>query len=447
VILKADINHIRALVVDDNATNRSILQAQLQLWGVECVLVSSGSEALSRLSVTNMQLDGERFDVALLDMQMPGMDGETLARNIRTQSQLDGLHLVMMTSLQSRSAEQTMLDIGFSGWFSKPTSAPDLRDALQLLTHRRNTLEPAPLITVDYLRSFSRTDSRGVMTPIVNWPAQSRILLVEDNPINQEVGLGVLDSIGLRADVAGNGIEALASLNNAPLDRPYTAILMDCQMPEMDGFDATRNIRRGAAGEPNMGIKIIAMTADASHKIREKCLAAGMNDYLLKPIERTTVMKMLDDHLVKKSVESAADAAEQTDGVAENESTQTAVVLSCWDHAAALKIVRGKPERLVRIIGIFNTTAEPLVAQLNEAVISCDHGAMKFAAHSIKGIAMNLAAAQLQATAHLLEDAATKQADTDYARMYDDVQLAFSALTDELRSAYPKAFEEDTGQA
>jgi PAS domain S-box-containing protein len=253
----------RLLVVDDNATNREIVTRQARVWGMLSVAVELPSEALALIE------SGERFDAALLDMVMPEMDGVALAREIRRHRDADDLPLVLVTSLgrlpQVRSAPD------FAAQLAKPLKASQLYDALM------SVLAGAGKQT----RSESSSDNARLET------SPLRILLAEDNAVNQKVALLLLDRLGYRAEVAWNGLEALAALEGQAFD----VVLMDVQMPELDGLDTTRRIceRWPPAERP----RIIAMTANALLEDREACFAAGMDDYVAKPIRPDALAKAL----------------------------------------------------------------------------------------------------------------------------------------------------------
>jgi len=281
VMPEVDISKLRILVVDDNATNREIFKAQLNHWGAEVFEQENGKDALDHLH----RLLGRQepiYDIAILDMQMPGMDGSELGQRIRKNPKFNSLKLVMMTSMAHQGDAKHFADIGFSAYFPKPTTTDDLFNALSVVAENGDAMANAePLVTHRYLNEL-----QGDLNAEENFDfASKRILLVEDNQVNQMVAKGILKKIGcVSVDIAGNGIEALQSLQKSPEDAQYDIILMDCQMPEMDGYEATRQIRNGRGGERNKGISIVAMTANAMQGDKEKCLEAGMDDYLSKPI-------------------------------------------------------------------------------------------------------------------------------------------------------------------
>ncbi len=304
VIPDVDIKEVPILIVDDNHTNRVVLRKQLEYWGAN---VTEAPDAGMAFQIMNDKLNNHEepeFSVAFLDYQMPEMDGAELGRKIRTRSCFDKTKLVMMTSLSNRGDAQFFADLGFDAYFPKPATTSDLFDALSVVIAGGETLEQAkPLVTHHYLKELSegRGDNKELIFDAEKdegssqraWPDGTRMLLVEDNYINQAVATGIIESMGLTCDVAGNGLEALDALRHAPEDSPYTIVLMDCQMPEMDGYDATRAIRQGDSEARNTNIPVVAMTANAMKGDREACLEAGMNDYLSKPVDAVELEQLL----------------------------------------------------------------------------------------------------------------------------------------------------------
>jgi len=243
----------RALVVDDLAVNRKIVERQLEGAGMVVRVVGSGEEALGRLE------RGEKFDVAVLDMQMPGMDGAELAEAIHWRKGYEQLPLVLLTSLGSREAGSN----GFSAYLSKPVKSKQLQRVLAQLLAGKPELKEEEKVKID--RELARRH------PL-------KILLAEDNVVNQKVALKILDRMGYRADVASNGKEAVEAVKR----QPYDLVLMDVQMPEMDGLEATTRIReQDRENRP----WIIALTANALQGDKERYLGVGMDDYLSKPIK------------------------------------------------------------------------------------------------------------------------------------------------------------------
>jgi signal transduction histidine kinase/CheY-like chemotaxis protein len=285
----------RVLIVDDNAVNRKILCAQLETWRMLPQAVSSGRDALALLA------KGERFDVALVEMQMPDLDGVALAREIRRTFGEQKLPLVLVTSMDRSSL--TMSSNGecesiagyFSATLSKPLKPSTLFDALL-------SIFVTDVLPATRLPEAPRLDEELARR------APLRLLVVEDSVTNQKVALLFLRRLGYRADVAGNGLEALQSLER----QTYDLILMDVQMPEMDGLEATRRIRSKWPNEPP---RIVAMTASAMKEDRDICLAAGMDDYMTKPLKRETLRAVLERSAEAISAQRLNPGAAQEHGV------------------------------------------------------------------------------------------------------------------------------------
>ena len=284
-----DLKNFSVLVVDDNQTNREVLSKQLTSWQIMATCVDSAEAALN-LCMSRVELSRPLFDVVIVDMQMPGMDGAQFAKTLRADIRFNVMKLVMMTSMNAQGDAKLFAGLGFSAYFPKPATSSDLFNALNIIADDGLALSNAdPLITKHYIKSLNKAMGKQDEQTI-SWPDNSKVLLVEDNRVNQMVAKGVLNKIGMPCEVAINGQEALDKLSQ---DHSFSLILMDCQMPVMDGYQATEQIRQGQAGNNNIGIPIVAMTANAMQGDREKCLAAGMNDYLTKPIDKDLVLEKL----------------------------------------------------------------------------------------------------------------------------------------------------------
>jgi signal transduction histidine kinase/CheY-like chemotaxis protein len=278
---RENLNGLRALVVDDNATNRLILHHQLAAWGVQSHAVEGGVQALAALRA---QASNEPYDLALLDFQMPEMDGVMLAREIREDPAIGGTRLVMMSSAGERSdvdCEATSLDC----WLTKPVKQARLYEALTSLvpngsdaTHGMEGKDGAASGAAR-MAPLNGHAATVPARPLEELRKKIRVLVAEDNVVNQKLALLQLKKLGFSGDAVGNGLEAIEALRHVP----YQVVLMDCQMPEMDGYAATAELRRRQSGERRT--VIIAMTAHALEGDREKCLAAGMDDYIRKPVK------------------------------------------------------------------------------------------------------------------------------------------------------------------
>ncbi|MCP4750437.1 MAG: response regulator [Proteobacteria bacterium] len=281
-----DLQDKRILIVDDHATARRTVGHYLAPLKCSSFLVECGEEALEMLrSSADSSPALPAFELALIDHQMPDMDGEQLVHRIRTDDRLKDLPVILLVSPGKRSEAREMQHIGFSGYLTKPVKRSELYDCVATalgLERERAAVEPSEPEVSDLFTMAER--------------AEFRILLAEDNVVNQKVATRVLNKLGFQCDVAANGEKAVYELEDA--DTPYDLVLMDCQMPEMDGYDATEAIR---SREEKTGdhVPIIAMTANAMEGDRERCLAAGMDDYISKPIDRNALMVAIETHLKK----------------------------------------------------------------------------------------------------------------------------------------------------
>lgn len=283
------------LVVDDNEKVRQVLSKQLRYWDINVAAVESGEQALS-LCKQRALSDGEpMFDMAFIDADMPDMNGEALAKNIRENNHYDSMKLVMMTSIDHQFEVNRYKNIGVIASFPKPAITDELLNSIRLISGNHNANDEVTNVVSDEIAGVDYIDSSHYQ-----WPQNTRILLVEDNRVNQMVALSVLKNIGLTADVVANGMEALKALKSALEDKPFTFVIMDCQMPIMDGYEATQKIRIGDAGEANKSIPIIAITANAMQGDEEKCMDAGMDDYLTKPIQPNRVFEKIT-HWINKA--------------------------------------------------------------------------------------------------------------------------------------------------
>jgi PAS domain S-box-containing protein len=337
----------RVLILDDNATNRHILRAQTESWGMLPRDTGSPAEALQWIR------RGDPFDVAILDMQMPEMDGIAVAREIRRHRDAGRLRLMLLTSLGRREAAD---DVEFAAHLTKPIRTSQLYDSLI------EALGGPALV-----RAEQRAPSDASVTP-----ADLRVLVVEDNAVNQQLALLLLRKLGYEADVAGNGVEALEVLGG----QAYDVVLMDVQMPEMDGLEATRQIHeRWPSARP----RIIAATANATTEERERCLAAGMDDYLSKPIRIDELAAALG-------------------GAQARVATVDASVLE------RLRATIGSADA-AEMVRVFLDEAPSLLASLREAVDTGSADRLRRAAHNLKSNAATFGAAALSELARELEAA------------------------------------------
>ncbi|MDP3090032.1 MAG: PAS domain S-box protein [Nitrospira sp.] len=269
-----DLAGLRVCLIDDNATNRLLLEHHARAWGMTHASAEDGPAGLALIQDAHQS--GHPFDLAIIDMQMPGMDGMRLAEAINTATGATQTRLVLLTSLTRRGDAKLAQQRGFSAYLTKPIRQHQLYDSLRLVMGRTpaKTPQDSSLIT---LHSLAEAHAR----------IDGRLLLAEDNVINQKVAVKMLEKLGCRVDVVADGREAVEACSRIP----YALIFMDCQMPEMDGFEATRRIRQREGTARHT--PIIAMTANAMASDREQCLAAGMDDYLSKPVHSVALADIL----------------------------------------------------------------------------------------------------------------------------------------------------------
>jgi signal transduction histidine kinase/CheY-like chemotaxis protein len=351
-----------ALVVDDNATNRRILATQLARWGMAADLAGSADEALRLLDA------GGRYDVALLDFHMPGTDGAELARLLRARADTAGLPLVMLSSAGQRRRD------------------PDLR-----LVHLTKPVKAAALLTV--VQRVLGAAAAPVEEPEPEQLRPLRVLLAEDNAVNQRVAVLVLERLGQRVDVVADGAEAVRAVATTP----YDLVLMDVQMPVLDGLGATRRIR--AELPPDRQPRIVAMTADAGAEDRERCLAAGMDDHLPKPVRSEDLAAALR---TAAGLRPAPPAEEVADEVAEpvadavvDGSVLGALTDRLGDRGAAVR---------ERLLDTWRTDSAARLEQLDDAAARADVEAALRAVHALKGSSAQLGAVRLAAACARLEE-------------------------------------------
>ncbi|HNT25690.1 MAG TPA: histidine kinase N-terminal 7TM domain-containing protein [Anaerolineales bacterium] len=363
--MQPELGDKRVLIVDDHDTNRRILQIQTSSWGMLPSETGSPSQALDWIR------QGKHFDVAILDMQMPGMDGMELAAAISKEPHGRDLPLVMLTSLGRQSPQ--VEDALFASFLTKPIKASQLYDVLAGIFSRGT--RSAKML--ERSRHYEFDPQMAQRLPM-------RILVAEDNVTNQKLALRLLERLGYRADVAANGLEVIAALQR----QQYDVVLMDVQMPEMDGLETTRTIRRQWP-QWNPGIprpSIIAMTANALKEDRLECLEAGMDDYLSKPIQVIELVEALECCQVEMGqadqVRSCADERFHTD---EAQPLQT--VLPAELNPAALNELKhafGDLDALASIVEVFLEDGPRLLQEMRGAVQDGDAAALRLNAHSLK---------------------------------------------------------------
>ena len=394
----------RILIVDDSPNARRISEIYSRAWGMEPVICDGPLEALERID------RGERFDIGLIDYRMPDMNGHELARAIRGRLGADSPPLILFSALGSTKRSFGELTDEFTGYLSKPIKPSALFDmiisSLRLLPVVRDRRSHQRLLDRDMGKSH----------PL-------RLLLVEDNTVNQKVAQLLLGRIGYHAAVAGNGLEALQEVQRVD----YDLVLMDVQMPEMDGLTATRAIRRLGIRQP----RIVAMTANATPQDRKDCLAAGMDDYLSKPIEVNALVQVLLHMVGARADRSAQDVSPPASGTMMIR-TQIEPVLD------DLRTSLGE-DGLAGVLRDFMTDLPRALARLRRAGQQGDAAAIREAAHSMKSLAQLFGAASVSNPLASLEADARAGTLADALQRCEEVALRYEQLAAALRELLPQS--------
>jgi signal transduction histidine kinase/CheY-like chemotaxis protein/integral membrane sensor domain MASE1 len=352
--IESELLHMPVIVVDDNATNRLILVEMTRSWGMNTAAAESGEAALAIMR--NALAEKKKFRLAIIDGRMPQMDGFALAEHIRQDPQLESAIIMMLTSTEQGEDAARCRQLGISAYIVKPIRKAELLSAILNILGRRALHE-------DKGEGKAKQATSGL-----------RILLVEDNPVNQTVGLRMLEKMGHRADLARNGQEALERI----VEQIFDVVLMDVQMPEMDGLTATQHIR---ASEKKSGghLPIIAMTARAMRGDRETCLAAGMDGYVSKPISREELQAAIVEQTSPLNRQDPRPVAASAPKLA------SASKMGGWDARKFLERI-GNDESLLReVTDIFLEETPKLLARLREAVTAQAAEIVERTAHSLKG--------------------------------------------------------------
>ncbi|MEI6673642.1 MAG: PAS domain S-box protein [Verrucomicrobiota bacterium] len=404
---------VRVLIVDDNATHREILATSLTFWGMRPVEAADSNAALQAL---NQGLDeADAFQMVLIDMQMPGIDGATLGRTIKADSRLAPIHMVIFTSLGAWDDTQDFEDIGFAAYVTKPVWPQALKAVLSRVLAEPDGMElqRQPITTHNSTREALNQFSGH----------RVRILLAEDNITNQQVAQSILKKLGLRADAVANGAEAVKALETIP----YDLVLMDVQMPVMDGYDATLLIRSPQSSVRNHQVPIIAMTAHALRGDREKCLQAGMDDYVPKPVSPQSLAAILRKWL----------PADMTQGPPEDEDSNTPFqpALGIFDQA-------GMTARLMHDAALIQMVSQGFLLDIPQQIIAIANHleagnalAVERQAHTLKGAAANVGGERLRELAAKIERAAAANDLSAAASLIPDLEIQFAALQQAMTQA------------
>jgi two-component system, sensor histidine kinase and response regulator len=381
---RIDLRGLRVLIVDDNETNRKILHHQIISWGMKCDSVEDGQTALKilRSAVERSQ----RYDLAILDMQMPEMDGIELAQKIKAEPAISSTRLIMLSSIGKRGNAEEARRADIEAYLTKPVKQSQLYDALATVM---GTLEEVTALQEEKQRqlvtSYSLKEAKA--------RSRARILVAEDNQVNQKVAVKMLERLGYRADVAANGLEAVEALSRIP----YSAVLMDVQMPEMDGHEAAKVIRQREGSKRHT--PIIAMTANAMQGDRENALDAGMDDYVSKPVKPQELGAVLERWIPQTD--------EGTDGSEEASCAGAGVEYTTepLDQSvlAGLREL-GDQGFLADLYELFLADVPAQLEALRKAIKGGDAPSVERVAHTLKGSCGNMGALRIATICAELQD-------------------------------------------
>ena len=380
-----DLSGMPVLIVDDNFTNRILLQDMITSWGLVPTIATDGNEAFD---LFNKAFDsGTPYRLILLDLQMPELDGFDVAKLIKDAPSGKEVRIIMLSSIGQRGDSDRCKEVGISGYLHKPIKQSDLFDAIMMTMGLSSEEEPT---VITRHKVYEARESYN-------------ILLAEDNLINQTLAIKLLETRGHRVALASNGKEAVEAFTKGDFD----LILMDIQMPEMDGFEATREIRKLETGDPQQlpianhqssihSITIIAMTAHAMTGDREKCIAAGMDDYVSKPINPEALFSVINK-IARKLQGAKAQKPTQPSQGSKTFSPTT------FDLSGAMETVLGNKDLFREIAGMFIETCPDYIARINKGIAGNDGGVLEREAHSLKGAIGNFGAREAYEVAHRLE--------------------------------------------
>jgi two-component system sensor histidine kinase/response regulator len=396
-----DLRDLRVLVVDDNATNRRILEEQLIRWRMRPMLAAGGQEALVAMRLAKDA--GTPFPLVLTDVRMPDMDGFALAEHIKADPLLAEATIMMVTVAGQRGDVARCRELGVAAYLTKPIKPADLLDAISTVIGMRSRQGDQQLLVTRH----SLRESRRIF----------RVLVVEDNVVNQMLATRLLEKRGHTVVVTNNGREALSTLQKTDFTA-FDVVLMDVQMPEMNGFQATAAIREK---EKTSGkhLPIIALTAHAMKGDRERCLAAGMDGYVAKPINAEELIEAIEN-------------LGMSSDVAKPEPTTKPQEQVPIDTAAALTRAEGDVELLKELVGLFLEDLPEMMSNLHDAITAGDANAIERAAHKLKGSVGNFAAQPAFEAASKLEvlgrDATLSEAEPAYVKLENEVKRLKSAM-------------------
>jgi len=424
LIHRCDLQGLRVLVVDDNDTNREILNEQLTGWGMVYEGAADGPEALHMLG--NAAAEGRLYQLVILDMMMPGMDGMQLAEAIRVDPAIANVPLIILTSMGLRGDAEMVRATGVKAYLTKPVRQSELYNCIATVMGKASPEASSQLVT---RHSLVEAGMRF----------QGKVLVAEDTLLNQEVAREMLESAGCHVDIVDNGLKAFEAVSSAQ----YDVIFMDCQMPEMDGYEAAKAIRQREKTEyPEQHIPIVALTAHAMAGDRERCLDAGMDDYLTKPFKQKDLGKVLErllnntisegqlpacDHTMSPLGTPANQSSVQLKNQFENDSKPSVsdpdpIDLKALDNIRALQR-EGAPDIVAKLVNLYLDESPKFLLELQDAISAGDPEAMQKTAHKFKSNSANVGAVGLANLCKTLEEMGRSNTTESAAEILTQIEI------------------------
>lgn len=432
---RVDLARVRVLIVDDNSANRLVLQEQLRGWKMRIGSCASGREAIRTLR--DAYAAGDPYQIAILDFQMPEMNGEMLGQAIKAEPLLQDIQLVMLSSLgQEGNIRERLKKIGFAAYLVKPAPQSVLLETLVSVwnAHCHNH---SPSVISDP-QPLAKTHE----VPIANSPdrpfADTRVLLAEDNATNQIVGGLMLRNLGCHVDIAANGLEAMQLIDKFP----YEIVFMDCEMPEMDGFEAAAEIRRRA--DRKSGLPIVAVTAQAMQDDRARCLAAGMDDYISKPMKQEDFARALklwvagidqeqksepSKHHTKNETAASVNNLNSSSSPVSSSPSNTSAALSAEVVARVRALEEAtEPPLVSQIFASFVTDGAERISVLRNSLEADDAELLRKTAHALKGASANVGALHMKDIAQQLEALGKSSSMAGAAALIEQLEVEFKRV-------------------
>ena len=434
----AELAGVRLLIVDDNSVNRLVLQEQVRAWKMRIGSSTSGIEALQKLR--EAQAAGNPYQIAILDYQMPEMDGETLGQAIKRDPLLRDIELIMLSSLgQEGEVRERLRKIGFAAYLVKPARQSELLATLTSIwdAHcERRTIDligdPQPL---------PQTYEAPITDSLERTFIGTRVLLAEDNTTNQIIAEMMLRSLGCEVDIAANGWQAIQRID----EFSYDIVFMDCEMPEMDGFEATAAIRRRSDSKSRL--PVIAVTAQAMQGDKERCLLAGMSDYISKPVKQEDFASALKEWLLKKdrhetgrgektqSENTAADTSHSLSSRSASSSEDASSVLSREVVASLRALAEAtEPALFNQMFASFLSDSAERIDILRSATSATDAERLQKTAHAMKGASANVGATHMAEIARQLEVLGRTSSVTGAIALIEAMESEFECAKNEINA-------------